>query len=44
MFQRKLIGVEHVGLGGDFDGCKNLAAGLHDVGQYQVSSFKLQTT
>lgn len=31
---REVAGVEHVGLGGDFDGCELLPAGLEDVSTY----------
>ncbi len=31
---RSVAGIEHVGLGGDFDGTPNLPAGLHDVSRY----------
>jgi membrane dipeptidase len=29
-----VAGVEHVGLGGDFDGTADLPVGLHDVSRY----------
>ena len=31
---RSVAGIEHVGLGGDFDGTSNVAAGLEDVSRY----------
>jgi len=31
---RDVAGVEHVGLGGDFDGCDPMPAGLEDVSGY----------
>jgi membrane dipeptidase len=31
---RDVAGVEHVGIGGDFDGCDDLPEGLEDVAQY----------
>jgi membrane dipeptidase len=31
---RSVAGIEHVGLGGDFDGTPNITAGLHDVSRY----------
>ena len=31
---REVAGVEHVGLGGDFDGCDPMPAGLEDVSGY----------
>jgi membrane dipeptidase len=31
---RDVTGVEHVGIGGDFDGCDDLPDGLEDVAQY----------
>jgi membrane dipeptidase len=31
---RDVTGVEHVGIGGDFDGCDDLPEGLEDVAQY----------
>jgi membrane dipeptidase len=31
---RAVAGIEHVGIGGDFDGCEPMPAGLHDVSTY----------
>jgi membrane dipeptidase len=31
---RDVAGIEHVGIGGDFDGCDDLTDGLEDVAQY----------
>ena len=31
---RDLAGVDHIGLGGDYDGCASLARGLEDVSGY----------
>ena len=31
---RSVAGIEHVGIGGDFDGTTDLPAGLHDVSRY----------
>jgi membrane dipeptidase len=31
---REVAGIEHVGIGGDYDGCDDLPAGLEDVAQY----------
>ena len=31
---RKIAGIDHVGLGGDYDGCDSLARGLEDVSGY----------
>lgn len=31
---RKVAGVEHAGLGGDFDGTSEVTVGLEDVSQY----------
>ena len=31
---RAVAGIEHVGLGGDFDGCDPMPAGLEDVAGY----------
>jgi membrane dipeptidase len=33
---REVAGVDHVGIGGDFDGCEQLPAGLRDVSCYPV--------
>lgn len=31
---REVAGIEHVGIGGDYDGCEDLPAGLEDVSRY----------
>ena len=31
---RQVAGIDHVGIGGDFDGMPEVPAGLHDVSQY----------
>jgi membrane dipeptidase len=31
---REVAGVEHIGIGGDFDGCEPMPAGLEDVSTY----------
>ncbi len=31
---RELAGIDHVGIGGDYDGCDDLPSGLEDVAQY----------
>jgi membrane dipeptidase len=39
---REVAGVDHVGLGGDYDGCDQLPAGLEDVSGYPVLIAELQ--
>ena len=39
---REVAGVEHVGIGGDFDGTSSLPVGLHDVSRYPALFHELQ--
>jgi len=39
---REVAGIEHVGIGGDFDGTPVLPAGLHDVSRYPALFHELQ--
>ena len=39
---RSVAGIEHVGIGGDFDGTPDLPAGLHDVSRYPALFAELQ--
>lgn len=39
---RAVAGVDHVGIGGDFDGTTELPAGLHDVSRYPALFAELQ--
>ncbi len=38
---KSVCGIDHIGLGGDYDGCKDLARGLEDVGTYPVLTAEL---
>ena len=39
---RSVAGIEHVGLGGDYDGCPNLPAGMEDVSGYPALFVELR--
>jgi membrane dipeptidase len=39
---RAVAGIDHVGIGGDFDGTTELPAGLHDVSRYPALFAELQ--
>ena len=38
---RKVAGIDHIGLGGDFDGITSVAAGLEDVSKYPALTAEL---
>lgn len=38
---RSVAGIDHIGIGGDYDGCKSLARGLEDVSTYPTLTAEL---
>lgn len=38
---KAIAGIDHIGIGGDYDGCKNLSRGLEDVSKYPCLTAEL---